>query len=165
MRHWIYSVAAFFLAFLFITMPAIGADITLAWDANLESDLAGYKVYYGTVSRSYGTIITIGTINTYTVTGLSPGTYYFSVTAYNTKGLESGFSNEVTAVITDGSGSAKCDCNSDGSVNILDLQILINAFLGVPGALGRDINSDGVIDTLDLQILAEVILGLRSCPL
>ncbi len=158
--------AAACLSVLFLMMtPAIGATITLAWDINSESDLAGYKVYYGQASRSYENIITIGIVNSYTLTGLSPGTYYFTVTAFNTKGLESGFSNEVSAVITDGSGSSKCDCNGDGSVNILDLQILINAFLGISGAVGRDINSDGVIDTLDLQILGEVILGLRSCPL
>jgi hypothetical protein len=29
---------------------ALSAEIKLAWDANIESDLAGYNVYYGTLS-------------------------------------------------------------------------------------------------------------------
>ena len=33
---------------LFSTIPAISADITIAWDPNSEEDLAGYKIYYKT---------------------------------------------------------------------------------------------------------------------
>ncbi len=74
-------------------------NLTLAWDANTETDLAGYKVYFGTASRTYGAPTTIGTTNTITLYGFATGTYYFAVTAFNTSGLESGFSNEVTATI------------------------------------------------------------------
>ena len=146
-----------------LASAAFAADVTLAWDANTETDLAGYKVYYGTVPGVYGAPITIGKITTYTVTGLAPGTYYFVVTAYTGTGLESGFSNEVATTLT-GTGSG-CDMNGDTSVNVLDLQVLINAILGVQGAAGRDLNNDGTVNILDLQILGNVILGLRSCPI
>jgi len=76
--------------------PALAADAILSWNANSESDLAGYKVYYGTSSGNYGNPIDVGNQTTYTVTGLTGSTYYFAVTAYNTSGTESGYSNEVS---------------------------------------------------------------------
>lgn len=155
-------VAFLFMLSLAAAAEAVAGEITLIWDPNSESDLAGYKVYFGTTSRTYGAPIILGKVTTYTVTGLTPGvTYYFAVTAYNTAGLESGYSNEVSATIP----SSKCDANSDGSVNVLDLQVLINVILSirVPAA-GNDLNSDGRVDVLDLQILCNVILGTRSCP-
>ena len=73
--------------------------ISLAWNPNKEPDLAGYKVYYGTISRKYGPGIDVGKVTSYSLTGLITGEkYYISVTAYNTKGRESGFSNEVAGV-------------------------------------------------------------------
>ena len=80
----------------------LAADVNLAWDANTETNLAGYKLYMGTASRTYGTPVTLGKVTTYTKTGLALGTYYFAVTAFNTNATnnESGYSNEVTTVIS-----------------------------------------------------------------
>jgi len=81
---------------------AWAAQIGLAWDANVESDLAGYKVYYGTASQSYGTPVDIGNLTSYTLTGLTQGqTYYLSVTAYDTSKNESIHSSEVSGAATD----------------------------------------------------------------
>lgn len=80
---------------------AIAANADLTWDANTEADLAGYKVYYGTSSRSYGAPIDVGNQTSYSVTGLGSQTYYFAVTAYNTSGAESGYSNEVSKSFSD----------------------------------------------------------------
>jgi|GEM_PF-4704807 len=71
--------------------------VTLAWDPNSEPDLGGYIVYYGVRSRLYTNAINVGNVTTNTVTGLVEGVlYYFAVTAYNTHGLESDYSDEVT---------------------------------------------------------------------
>jgi len=75
---------------------ALAGNAILTWDANTESNLAGYKVYYGTSSRNYGAPIDVGNQTTYTVSGLNGQTYYFAVTAYNTSGTESGYSAEVS---------------------------------------------------------------------
>lgn len=75
---------------------AFAGDAILSWDANTESDLAGYKVYFGTAPGTYGSPIDAGNQTTYTVTGLGTGTFYFVVTAYNTSGAESNPSNEVS---------------------------------------------------------------------
>jgi len=81
------------------TASAVGS-VVLAWDANTEPDVSGYKLYYGTASATYGTPITVGNLLTYTVPGLTDGlTYYFAVTAYDTFGNESGYSNEVVYTV------------------------------------------------------------------
>jgi len=72
--------------------------VTLAWDANSEPDLAGYKLYRGYAPGVYDTIVDVGDVIIYEVTGLALGQgYYFAVTAYDDEDpvLESGFSNEV----------------------------------------------------------------------
>lgn len=75
-------------------------SVTLAWDPNPEPDVSGYLVYYGTASRNYPSSTNVGNVTTATVYGLQEGrSYYFAVTAKNTSGLESDFSNEVTNAI------------------------------------------------------------------
>ena len=70
-------------------------------DESHLDNLAGYKIYYGTVSRTYTNSITINNpgITSYVVDNLAPGTYYFAVTAFNNLGIESNMSNEVRKVI------------------------------------------------------------------
>src|SRR5436190_1285221 len=77
----------------------LGADLRLSWSPNSESDLAGYKVYYGIASRSYSISIDIGKQTTYTIPALNAGIYYLAVTAYDTSRNESTFSKEATATI------------------------------------------------------------------
>lgn len=90
------------LILLFFCLPSYAKDVVLAWDANSETDLAGYKIYIGESSRNYGPPIVIGLQTTYTVVNLPPGIYYFAVTAYNTSNAESDYSNEVSTEIDDG---------------------------------------------------------------
>lgn len=82
------------------TGPTPGNETaTLSWDGNSEPDLAGYKVYLATASGMYGAPIATVTmdVTSYTVTGLATGTtYFFAVTAYDSSGAESSFSNEVS---------------------------------------------------------------------
>ena len=101
-------VLFFVLAIIGISGIAHAASkVVLTWDANnwtIDPDLAGYKVYYGLAPGSYTKTIDIGLVNptgipTYTVEPLADGTYFFVVTAYDTSGNESGFSNEVTKKI------------------------------------------------------------------
>lgn len=81
----------------YVYNPDFGSSADLSWDANTEPDLAGYKVYYGTSSGSYGTPVDVGNVLTYSITGLSPNVlYYFAVSAYDTEGSEGVKSSEVT---------------------------------------------------------------------
>lgn len=91
------------------TPPVATHSVTLTWiapttnvDGTHLTDLAGYKVYYGTTRGPYAQFIDTGNVNTtYTldVSGLAPGTYYIAVTAYNSSGSESVYSNAVTVVV------------------------------------------------------------------
>jgi hypothetical protein len=59
-------------------------------------------MYYGLASQAYETSVDAGPVLQVSIGGLTPGTtYYFAATAYNTT-AESGFSNEVSAVIPAG---------------------------------------------------------------
>ena len=86
----------------------IAAQIMLAWDpptTNADgsplTDLAGYKVYYGTSCRTYGSSIDVGNVTSYTLDlpDLTEGqTYSIAVRAYDqdNPANESDYSNEVT---------------------------------------------------------------------
>lgn len=159
--HHLFLLGGFIL--LFSSIPVFAGDVSLAWDPSVSEDVAGYKIYYGNSSGSYDSFRTVTNQTSYTVTGLSSGTYYFAVTAFDSAGNESGYSNEVSAVV--GGSSLTCDINNDSSVNVVDLQAIVNIILGA-GTFNSsfDLHTDGKIDVLDLQILNNVILGLRSCP-
>ena len=71
-------------------------EIIVFWDGNEEPDLAGYKIYFGQTSGSYDTCIDVGMTLEHEMTALQDtGLYYFAVTAYDSAGNESDFSQEV----------------------------------------------------------------------
>lgn len=83
-----------------------GGRVTLAWDApttNIDgtplTDLAGYKIYYGTSSGYYTKSADVGNFTGAVISNLSQGTWYFTVTAYDSSGNESTRSNEVSREI------------------------------------------------------------------
>jgi hypothetical protein len=76
--------------------------VSLYWDKNPETNIAGYKTYVGPSSRVYTSITDVGTNLTWRVpTNFLDGrTNYYAVTAYDTTGLESDYSDEVTYFAT-----------------------------------------------------------------
>ncbi len=76
--------------------PGDSAMVTVGWDANTEPNLAGYKVHWGAASRSYSTNAFVAApVTQLAISNLTGGTYYFAVTALNTAGLESAYSDEI----------------------------------------------------------------------
>jgi len=89
--------AAFLAAFL---APAVrAANLPIQWQAVTSTNLRGYRVYYGTSSRAYTKTLEAGKGTTYAVPSLTPATYYFAVTVYDSAGTESAFSDEVSKTI------------------------------------------------------------------
>jgi chitodextrinase len=81
----------------------------LSWEASIGRNIAGYKIYLATTSGGYGPPLATTPMDTttYTVTGLAPGTtYFFVVTAFNTDGAESTFSNEASTSISESTVAA-----------------------------------------------------------
>jgi uncharacterized repeat protein (TIGR01451 family) len=74
-------------------------DISLAWNANTDPDLAGYQIAWGSSPGSHPNLIDAGNVTASTVTGLTTGnTYYFVVQAYDRARNFSGNSSEVSGV-------------------------------------------------------------------
>ncbi len=82
-----------------LTATAGDAVVNLDWADNTEPDLASYSVYRSTTSGSGYTQIASGlTASAYSDTSVANGTtYYYVVTAVDTSGNESGYSNEASA--------------------------------------------------------------------
>lgn len=81
---------------------------TLNWTPPTENtdgtpltNLAGYDIHYGTESGDYTQSIPVNNpgLATYVVDNLTPGTYYFSVSAVNSAGTESPVSSEVALTV------------------------------------------------------------------
>ena len=94
------SMQAAALSQAVVAQPADTAILTwkppgLNEDGSPLADLAAFKVYWGTAPGAYtqSTKISSATALTYTVSGLTKGTWYFVVTALNSKGVESPYSN------------------------------------------------------------------------
>jgi hypothetical protein len=86
---------------------AVSATVTLEWQPPTENvdgtpltNLAGYRIYYGTGSRDYTEVVAIDspTATSYSIV-LPSGTYYFAMTARDADGNESGYSNEVVKIV------------------------------------------------------------------
>jgi hypothetical protein len=149
------------ISFVIFQQTVWAKDVTLAWDANTESNLAGYKIYYipGASGRQIlanytGTGATEGSspivmpltadespdtgIVQFTLHGLDQATTYcFVVTAYNSDNVESEPSREVFAF---GSGDVSDPYNAGWGISAGDLKGFI--------VLYNTLTDPGVIPTL-----------------
>jgi hypothetical protein len=75
------------------------SNVTLAWDAS-PSSVSGYYLYIGNTSQSYTNQYNAGNNLTYTVSNVLVGaTYYFVAKSYDSSGIESVPSNEISYTI------------------------------------------------------------------
>jgi hypothetical protein len=79
-------------------------SVTLQWSAPTENtdgsaltNLAGYKVFYGTASRTYSKTVTLtgAGATSVVISGLTSGKWYFAIKSYTTAGVYSAYSGEV----------------------------------------------------------------------
>ncbi len=87
---------------LTVQEPTTTGTATLSWqpptsrtDGSTLTNLAGYRIHYGTAPGTFSQKITISNagITSAVIEGLTPGTWYFAATAYDTSGVESDYSN------------------------------------------------------------------------
>ncbi|MDY6838817.1 MAG: fibronectin type III domain-containing protein [Thermodesulfobacteriota bacterium] len=96
---------------------AFSGELSLRWNPNLESDIAGYKLHYGTASWDYEFAVDVGNETSYTLSGLQSGmVYYCAASAYDTQGNESDLSEEVVHVVASDEATVYEDAE-DGKVD------------------------------------------------
>jgi len=99
-----------------VSLPAFSIGVnamavgraTLSWTPpTLRSDgsalsLSGYRIYYGNTPNAFNNVITVPTVGvtTYVVENLGTGTWYFTISAVDTAGVESVPSNSATLTIS-----------------------------------------------------------------
>lgn len=95
-------------AFSIQVVAAQPRSATLSWTAPTQNtdgssltNLAGYRIHYGTSANVLSQTIQVSNagLTTYVIENLSPGTYYFAVKAYSSTGTESETSNVVSKTI------------------------------------------------------------------
>ena len=75
-------------------------SVSLTWKASASSNVVGYNVYRGTVAGSYGLLNSMNAGTSYDDATVQNGqTYYYVVTAVDSGGAESAYSNQSQAVI------------------------------------------------------------------
>ena len=102
------SATASLPAFSIAVLAVATGSVTLSWtppttnsNGSPLTNLAGYRVHWGTAIGTYTSSVTLDNpgLASYVVEGLAPGTYYFVVTALNSAGAESQFSNVASKTI------------------------------------------------------------------
>ena len=95
-------------AFSIAVVASASGTATVRWaapsantDGSALTNLAGYRVRYGTSSTALTKTAQVAnpSVSSYTVTNLTPGTWYFSVVSYNSSGLESDPSQAVSMMV------------------------------------------------------------------
>jgi hypothetical protein len=98
------SLAAFSIGVVDVS----NGGATLSWmpptqntDGTALTNLAGYRIAYGTSSTALTSTIQVANpgLSSYTLSNLAPGTYYFAVRAYTSSGNESSNSNVQTKIV------------------------------------------------------------------
>jgi hypothetical protein len=81
---------------------------TLSWmpptqnaDGTVLTDLSGYKVYYGRSAGALDQIVTLDNpgLTRYVIENLSPATWYFAMSSYNSQGAESNRSTTASKTV------------------------------------------------------------------
>jgi hypothetical protein len=96
------SASASLPAFSIAVTQSSNGNATLNWtaptqntDGSALTNLAGYRIYYGMSPSALSSVVVLSnpSVTTYLVSNLSPGTWYFGLTAYTSSGTESSLSN------------------------------------------------------------------------
>lgn len=78
---------------------SLAGQANLAWDPpDISTDVTGYMIHYGSASGAYSQGVDVGNTTSFTISNLPDGQTYFAVTAYDARGYQSGYSNEVSIV-------------------------------------------------------------------
>ena len=121
-----------------IEAQSFPTEITMQWRANTELDLSGYNLYRSTTSSTGFTLLAFvpAPTTSFFDNTAEPGTfYYYTITALDSTGFESAFSNEVKGrLATHDAGILVFDATRDGAGIVLqptdeDVDLFYNRLL------------------------------------
>jgi len=154
------------LVVMLLAGTAHAYTVTLQWDAVTDLDLAGYKMYYananvqpftgtGATQGASGTITIPKGTQTGSLAGLDPAKpYYFAITAYNTSGVESVYSNIVTIPIIPPIANLKAVVTQNTII------LSWNAMAGITEYQVHDAKANGIIQRVAAPALTATITGV-----
>lgn len=118
---------------LFFATSAQAATILVEWDPNIEEDLAGYRVHYGWTAGEYTQDIEAGleTSCQFEAAPATGATIHVAVTAYDTSGNESGYSDEASVFVPDNAPPGKVI-----KVRVSIIQRIVRWIRGIFGMAG-----------------------------
>ena len=130
--------------------------VTLAWNANTEIDLVGYKVYQcGTTpctptSGAAALIVTLGKVTSYDI-GTPSVTKYYYITAYDTANLESASSNVVTYTPSGTSSGTSSGTTTTNALANVTLTVIGTPSIGPWGVEGATTDLRDVMATINFD--------------
>src|ERR1700722_17496006 len=93
-------------------------SLNIMWNQSSDTNVQGYKVYYGTVSQQYTNVIVAGNETNITVSAVQAGTtYYFAATSYNAAGWQSAYSPEIAYTVPSANATLTSGANTAGGFN------------------------------------------------
>ena len=141
--------------------PVYVSSASIQWTTDEEAD---GEVDYGTTT-SYGSValqplLAVG--RRIDLTGLTPNTlYHFQVKSRDASGNQSTAGDfTFTTLPPVVPPPSPCDVNGDGNLTVVDVQLDVNAALGVISCTSTyDINKDGQCTVVDVQRVVNAVLG------
>jgi hypothetical protein len=113
-----FNIGVMVVILVLYTQFAYATGVRISWQENTESNVAGYKVYYGNASRNYDNVIDVGDVTAVEIGDLENTTYYFAITAYDDAGGESDYSEEIVATLApNGQGTVLSGGDTPGAVS------------------------------------------------
>jgi hypothetical protein len=95
-------------AFTVDVVPTASGQVTVSWhapttntDGSALTDLAGYKIYFGNTADNLNRTVRVDNagLSNFVIDNLTPATYFFVITALNSKGMESARSSLVSKTL------------------------------------------------------------------
>ena len=100
LKRSVFGLALFFILWALAESPAPAASsLKLVWNQSTDTNVVGYKVYYGAASHNYTNVVRLGNVTNTVIMGIVAGMpYYFAATTFTASGAESPISSEIVYV-------------------------------------------------------------------